>query len=449
MAARASTGAFVTARPQLLHVHPGSEAAAGRGWPSPRSWDMAARLLAAAEVAAAGAEITALLVAGAIGPGAAAEFLAWREDMDLPDPEAALLDPGSFKVPDRGDRAYAALAALSAAVLANNTPARWEAAWRAVSSTTSQRHADIAVDERGRLLIDPAKLAEWPVPQVAGVLLHEVGHVLRDHASRARTIGATGALERRVWNVAGDADINDDLPEAGVELPASPVTPQALELPAHRAAEFYYAALTERGYLPADELDCGPGSDGTPWGGPERPLPPGLPQLLPPGLAPHEVVLLRQKVAAEIARRGSVSPGSVPGGWQRWAQATLHPQLDWRRLLTARVRSCTAAVSGATDYSYSRQPRRRVPGVVLPAMRRPLPRVAVIADTSGSVSADLLSLAWTEVHGCLRHLSVRRDLLAAPPRTWSSSSPTASRPGRRPALAAMWSWHSCHCLSTA
>lgn len=145
MAARASTGAFVMARPHLLHAHPGTEAAAGRGWPSPRSWDMAARLLAAAEVAAAGDEITALLVAGAIGPGAAAEFLAWREDMDLPDPEAALLDPGSFTLPDRGDRAYAALAALSAAVLADNTPSRWEAAWRAVSSATSQRHADIAV----------------------------------------------------------------------------------------------------------------------------------------------------------------------------------------------------------------------------------------------------------------------------------------------------------------
>jgi predicted metal-dependent peptidase len=90
----------------------------------------------------------------------------------------------------------------------------------------------------------------------------------------------------------------------------------------------------------------------------------------------------------------------------------MQARLDWRRLLAAKVRSSTAAtVAGAADYSYAHPPRRRVPRVVLPSLRRPLPRVAVIVDTSGSVDDDLLGLAWTEVHGCLRSLGVRRDLL--------------------------------------
>jgi hypothetical protein len=145
IAARATVGAFVGARPHLLHAHPGNEAASGRAWPSPRSWDMAARLLAATQTGGAAETVTALLVAGAVGPGAAAEFLAWREDLDLPDPEAVLRDPASFRLPDRGDRAYAALASVTAAVLADNTPQRWEAAWHAIAAATGGSQSDIAV----------------------------------------------------------------------------------------------------------------------------------------------------------------------------------------------------------------------------------------------------------------------------------------------------------------
>jgi hypothetical protein len=144
-ATRASVGAFVSARPHLLHAHPGNEAAAGRAWPSPRSWEMATRLMAACLVSGAVEEVVALLVAGAVGVGAAAEFLAWREDLDLPDPETVLADPASFRLPDRGDRAYAALASVTAAVIANNTPERWEAAWTAISAATGEGQADIAV----------------------------------------------------------------------------------------------------------------------------------------------------------------------------------------------------------------------------------------------------------------------------------------------------------------
>lgn len=144
-AARAATGAFVTSRPNQLHAHPGNESAAGRAWPSPRSWEMAARLAAATRVSGASDEVGALLVAGAVGPAAAAEFLSWQEDLDLPDPEAILRDPASFRLPARGDRAYAALAAMAAAVISNNTTERWEAAWHAIAAGTNAGHSDIAV----------------------------------------------------------------------------------------------------------------------------------------------------------------------------------------------------------------------------------------------------------------------------------------------------------------
>jgi hypothetical protein len=61
--------------------------------------------------------------------------------MDLPDPEQVLADPASFRLPERGDRAYAALAAVAAAVAANPTPERWTAGWQVLGLA-----ADVAPD---------------------------------------------------------------------------------------------------------------------------------------------------------------------------------------------------------------------------------------------------------------------------------------------------------------
>jgi MoxR-like ATPase len=119
---------FVTVRPTLALAVPDDAAAAGRAWPSPRSWDMAARLYAAAEAAE---ELAAsLLVRGCVGPGPGVEFLTWLAEADLPDPEAVLADPDAFVLPQRGDRAYAALCSIAAAVAAEPGNGRWERGWR-------------------------------------------------------------------------------------------------------------------------------------------------------------------------------------------------------------------------------------------------------------------------------------------------------------------------------
>ena len=60
-----------------------------------------------------------MLIRGAVGDGAGIELLSWAEEMDLPDPEAVLADPDGFTLPERGDRAYAALSSVAAAVAAN------------------------------------------------------------------------------------------------------------------------------------------------------------------------------------------------------------------------------------------------------------------------------------------------------------------------------------------
>ena len=134
--ARGLVSAFLHVRPALACAPPADAVSACRGWPSPRTWDMAARLLGAANAARAGEEggtsdeARSALVAGCVGDGAGVEFLAWLAEMDLPDPEAVLADPASFVLPKRGDRAYAAVTAVAAVVAADPTPQRWIAGWQ-------------------------------------------------------------------------------------------------------------------------------------------------------------------------------------------------------------------------------------------------------------------------------------------------------------------------------
>src|SRR6202167_5027187 len=127
---RGLVAAFLHVRPALACAPPSDPASAGRGWPSPRTWEMAARLMAAAVASGRSDEARSALVRGAVGNGAGVEFLAWLLEMDLPDPEEVLADPASFRLPERGDRAYAALAAVAAAVAADPTPERWTAGWQ-------------------------------------------------------------------------------------------------------------------------------------------------------------------------------------------------------------------------------------------------------------------------------------------------------------------------------
>jgi hypothetical protein len=143
LTARATVAAFLEVRPDLALSLPKSAADSGRGWPSPRSWEAVATLLAACSAAGASEDTRDTLVMGAVGDGAAIEFLSWLEHLDLPDPEQVLADPDSFELPERSDRAFAVMTAVATVAIANGDPARWEQAWRVVSKA-AERAPDVA-----------------------------------------------------------------------------------------------------------------------------------------------------------------------------------------------------------------------------------------------------------------------------------------------------------------
>jgi MoxR-like ATPase len=138
LAARGAVGAFLEVRPALVLQVPAVADQASRGWPSPRSWEAVARLLAACDAAGASEEARTLLVLGAVGEGAGIEFLSWFANMDLPDPEAVLADPDGFDLPERSDRAFAVLTAVAAVAIGHGDADAWSAAWRVVARVADQ-----------------------------------------------------------------------------------------------------------------------------------------------------------------------------------------------------------------------------------------------------------------------------------------------------------------------
>jgi len=143
--ARALVAGFVRVRQRLSAV-PDDAAGRSRAFPTPRTWDYAARLLGTAWAAGVGADVQRLLVGGAVGAAAAHEFLVWVDAHELPDPEAVLADPGreTFRGM-RADRVFVTLQSVLSVVLADPAPDRWSAAVQACASAAEEVGVDAAV----------------------------------------------------------------------------------------------------------------------------------------------------------------------------------------------------------------------------------------------------------------------------------------------------------------
>ncbi|MFJ6676380.1 VWA-like domain-containing protein [Actinosynnema sp. NPDC091369] len=272
----------------------------------------------------------------------------------------------------------------------------------------SRRVPTMAVDQHWRCYVSPAFVARAPVEELAGVWVHEVSHLLRDHHGRsdrfAAEHGLTGPGERLRMNIAADCEINDDVFGDGLPEPEGAVRPALLGLPDGELMEDYLRRFRLGPRTNAFTwLDCGSGADGLErdWDlGPDGAH----------GLSAQE----RDAVRFRVAEGLTAHPGSAPRSWRRWAREAFHPPQPWRELLGAAVRSAVSGPGAGEDYSYGRPSRRSagLPGVVLPSLRRRPPRVCVVVDTSGSVSDTELGSALLEIAAIVHAVGGRRDLVS-------------------------------------
>ncbi|MEU8616524.1 VWA-like domain-containing protein [Streptomyces sp. NPDC048623] len=272
----------------------------------------------------------------------------------------------------------------------------------------SRRVPTMAVDRYWRCYASPGFVARTPVEELAGVWVHEVAHLIRDHHGRgdrlARREGFDGPADRLRLNIAADCEINDDIYGDGLDEPEGVVTPALLNVPKDELMEDYVRRIRLES-LPGGLhlwLDCGSGADGL-----EREWDLGPDDA--DGLSAQEQDAVRFRVAQALTGR----PGSEPAGWRRWAEEAFQPTQPWRQLLGSAIRAAVGGSGSGDDHSYGRPSRRSValPGTVLPSLRRRPPRVSVVIDTSGSVSDAELGSALLEVVAITRAVGGRRDLV--------------------------------------
>ena len=315
-----------------------------------------------------------------------------------------------------------------------------------------------AVDHRHRLYINFDNAIPYGPRFCGEALLHECSHLFGAHYDRANDAGIT--LEQyRSWGLCADFEINDDLRDAGCSrLAAHGVFAARIGEDDYQTVEHYWSVLQQQqqqipGRRPGgegtpqqgeseDDGGAGPGEgEGEGDGGSEpysgcgsgsggEPAPGELGDGedvdgYARAATDAEVTRTRIATAATIRDYAASGRGTVPGGLTELADIILAPpKVPWRAVVASVIRRALARRAGDTDTTYPRRNRRRhnvllrsttsdgvatgtVSRIVYPGTYSPDPFIALVRDTSGSMSAAELGDAANEIEGIARQCGVR------------------------------------------
>ena len=281
----------------------------------------------------------------------------------------------------------------------------------------------LAVDDGWRMYFNPTFVLEHEADALATMVLHEAMHCMLQHGPRFTAINQPSALHPN-WNIAGDLGINAALDEA--RMPWGEFEPirfaQMTEMQVTSlmgTEEIYFkiqAYLKENPDKAKMVQDCGSVVGGIARG-----------YELPRNDSENGAIkqdqqnVLRDQVAQSVLDHLKKFPGTVPGVIARWADELLNPKVNWRKELAGSFRASLSNISGRRDYLYTRPSRRQSAmrqgnsELILPAMRKPAPpAVAVIIDTSGSISQKEITDFLSEVDGIAKANGIAHGLFVIP-----------------------------------
>jgi predicted metal-dependent peptidase len=282
----------------------------------------------------------------------------------------------------------------------------------------------MAVDKHGRMYFNPTFSTKLSVDAAATVVLHEVSHRLRRHHERAEAMGITAATAK-IAGIAMDLELNDDIADEVSKygdiapLPPGAFYPSALGFEDGCSWEEYYGRMldqAEQGGGGGGGGSSGDDTHGSGAHGVARPWEqPGPSQGGGEGIEDADWQDIERRVAEAIQEEVRKGRGNVAAGWVDWANDILRVErIPWDHELAGAVRWAVNDVAGKVIHNYRRPSRRQqaCPDVVFPSMRRRIPGVAFVGDTSASMSGHALSLVRGVVQDVCNALGAALSFIA-------------------------------------
>ena len=229
--------------------------------------------------------------------------------------------------------------------------------------------AAAAVTKDSTLLIFNTEFLNKMTPaEVAGIVEHEVLHLLFEHTSEVRETNNAGLNYAK--NIAMDCAINQyipNIPEGGITLPALSKM-LGKELLEKQTWEYYFDQLkqsAQEAYASAKTSDCHDAD---------------IPGQLQPGSSEAKQVLRNTTDTAIKAAKGD-APEHVT---KAFGELTAKAQIPWRQVLSNFIARSTSSSTQATRKRANRRFGFEVPGK---KKKREL-TLGVCVDSSGSISDD-------------------------------------------------------------
>ena len=256
--------------------------------------------------------------------------------------------------------------------------------------------AGVRVSENGHfeLSYNPEFFAKLSDKEMAGVLKHELYHLVFEHVLGSRLLGATGDNKiTKLWNVATDLAINShlegELPEGCLYAGSAGQGTQFEKYERGLSAEQYFEALKED-KPEEDEQGEGEG-EGTPdsfddhsgWGQGDN---------TSQEIAKQRLKEAVKKAATEASKCGNW--GSVSGDCRREILDRITSKVDWKKVLRYFIKTSQRANKSSTIKRINRRYAYIHPGKKI--TRRA--SIAISIDQSGSVDDGMLAAFFAELN---------------------------------------------------